>query len=83
MKHFILLAAAALASIPSIIAQEPVTLDLDRCIAIALTESPTVRIADMEVARVDYSRKEIIGQLLPNIDLADSITARLQNRPCI
>lgn len=68
MKHFILLAAAALASIPSIIAQEPVTLDLDRCIAIALTESPTVRIADMEVARVDYSRKEIIGQLLPNID---------------
>ncbi len=43
-------------------------LDLDECIAIALSDNPTIKIADREVDRVDYSKKEIIGQLLPTID---------------
>ncbi|MBP2690873.1 MAG: TolC family protein, partial [Muribaculaceae bacterium] len=40
---------------------------LDDCLRIALSESPTVRVADMEVKRVDYSKKETLGQLLPSI----------------
>lgn len=43
-------------------------LSLDDCLTIALSESPTVRVADLEVRRADYSRKEVIGQLLPTID---------------
>ncbi len=43
---------------------------LDECIAIALSENPTVRIADMEVSRADYSKKETLGQLLPTIDFS-------------
>lgn len=43
------------------------TLSLDDCLRIALSESPTVKVADMEVKRVDYSRRETIGQLLPSI----------------
>ncbi len=42
-------------------------LSLDQCIAIALDENPTIKVADMEIERVDYSKKEIIGQLLPTI----------------
>lgn len=42
-------------------------LTLDQCIEIALSESPTVKVADMEIARMDYSKKETLGQLLPNI----------------
>lgn len=42
-------------------------LPLDSCIAIALNENPTIKVADMEIRRMDYSRKEVIGQLLPNI----------------
>lgn len=49
-------------------AEAPVT--LDECIAIALSENPTVRIADMEVSRADYSKKETLGQLLPTIDFS-------------
>lgn len=42
-------------------------LSLDECLRIALDESPTIKIADMEVTRTDYSRKETLGQLLPTV----------------
>lgn len=43
-------------------------LTLDECLRIALSESPTIKIADMEVKRMDYSKRDVIGQLLPTID---------------
>lgn len=43
-------------------------LSVDQCIAIALDKSPTVKVADLEVQRLDYSKKEVIGQLLPTVD---------------
>lgn len=46
---------------------DTLVLSLDQCIAIALDENPSIKVADMEVKRVDYSKKEIIGQLLPSI----------------
>ena len=47
---------------------DTITLSLDECISIALSENPTVKVADMEVSRVDYSKKETLGQLLPSIN---------------
>lgn len=44
------------------------SLSLDECLRIALSENPTVKVADMEIQRMDYSKKEIIGQLLPTVD---------------
>lgn len=49
------------------VATDTLVLSLDQCIAIALDENPTIKVADMEIKRVDYSKKEIIGQLLPSI----------------
>ena len=46
---------------------DTLALSLDQCIAIALADNPAIKIADMEIERVDYSKKEIIGQLLPSI----------------
>ncbi|MBQ7852328.1 MAG: TolC family protein [Muribaculaceae bacterium] len=46
---------------------DTLALSLDQCIAIALDDNPAIKIADMEIERVDYSKKEIIGQLLPSI----------------
>ena len=48
-------------------AQADSVLTLDQCIAVALSDNPTIRIADMEITRVDYTRKETLGQLLPSI----------------
>ncbi|MEZ3590653.1 MAG: TolC family protein [Muribaculaceae bacterium] len=46
---------------------DTLVLSLDRCIAVALNDNPTIRVADMEIQRVDYSKKEVIGQLLPSV----------------
>ena len=52
-------------------------LSLDECIRIALNENPTIKVKEMEITRVDYSRKEVIGQLLPTINLAGQYTRNL------
>jgi outer membrane protein TolC len=52
-------------------------LTLDECIAIALSDNPTIKIADMEVTRVDYAKKETLGQLLPTIDFGASYNRML------
>lgn len=52
-------------------------LPLDSCIAIALSDNPTIRVADMEITRMDYSKKETIGQLLPSIAFGASYNRTL------
>ena len=47
---------------------EPMLLSLDECVRIALSDNPTIRINEMEIQRVQYSKKEIQGQLLPTIN---------------
>lgn len=56
---------------------DSLTLSLDRCISIALDENPTVKVADMEIERMDYSKKETIGQLLPTISFGASYNRTL------
>lgn len=61
-------------------AQEVITLSLDDCLSIALSDNPTIIVADMEVKRTDYSRKEVIGQLLPNIDFGGQYSRTLEKQ---
>lgn len=58
-------------------AADTLRLSLDECISIALSESPTVKVADMEITRMDYSRKETLGQLLPSISFGASYNRTL------
>lgn len=48
------------------------TLRLSRqqCIEIALQDNPTIRVADLEVKRMDYSKKEVVANLFPTIDFS-------------
>ena len=41
---------------------------LDECIRIALNENPSIIVADMEIQRVDYSKKQTLGQLFPQVN---------------
>lgn len=52
-------------------------LSLDECIRIALSENPTIKVKEMEITRVDYSRKEAIAKLLPTINLSGQYTRNL------
>jgi len=52
-------------------------LSLDQCVRIALDENPTIKVAEMEITRVDYSHKEALGQLFPEINFAGQYTRNL------
>jgi len=40
------------------------------CVRVALEQNPTIRIADMEIERMDYSRKETRAALFPTLDFS-------------
>lgn len=45
-------------------------LSREECVRIALSESPTVKVADLEVKRMDYSKRETQASLFPSIDFS-------------
>ena len=68
-------AAACLAAVAQPAGQSGVlTLTLDRAIEIALSDNPTVRIADMEVQRYDYVKGQTWGTLLPQLSVDGTYT---------
>lgn len=42
----------------------------EECIEIALQDNPTIRVANLEVNRLDYSKKEVQASLFPSIDFS-------------
>ena len=52
-------------------------LSLDQCIGIALSESPVVQVADMEITRMDYSRGETLSQLFPQVNFGANYSRML------
>lgn len=49
---------------------EQITLTREQCVEIALRDNPTVKVADMEVKKVDYAKKEVLAGLFPKIDFS-------------
>ena len=47
--------------------QNTLNLDLEQAIRIALSKNPTIKVADMEIERANYAKKEVIGNLFPTI----------------
>ena len=43
-------------------------LSREQCLEIALQDNPTVKIADMEVKKVDYAKRETLASVFPSID---------------
>ncbi len=50
------------------------TLDLDQALELALSDNPTIKVADMEIARFDYVRREVIGNHLPQLSAGGQYT---------
>ena len=64
----ILLVAAALVPQTDTVQSVPAVLSLEKAIEIALSESPTVKVADMEIERTGYARKGTYSSLFPTVD---------------
>jgi outer membrane protein TolC len=67
---FTTLLAAVLSCAAKVQAQtQTLTLDLDTALDIALSENPTIKTADMEIERIDYVRREALGNHLPSLSV--------------
>lgn len=72
-KKIVLTLALTFGILPTVCAQsqgDTLWLSKAQCVEIALQENPTIRVADMEIKRMEYSKQEIIGSLFPSIDFS-------------
>lgn len=54
------------------VAAQQLTLSREQCVEIALRDNPSVIVADLEVKKVDYAKKEAFASLFPSIDFSTS-----------
>ena len=72
MKQFnkkLIIVAASVFMLPTIMlkAQDTLTVSLQKAIEISMSKSPTIKVANKEIARIDYSKKERLSALFPSI----------------
>lgn len=53
-------------------------LTLDDAIRMALSENPTIKVADLDVERYDYVKKETRGNLLPSLSVSGDYTRAIE-----
>lgn len=56
------------------------SLTLEDCLSIALNDNPTIKVADMEINKADYSKKETLGALLPSISFDGTYNRTLKKQ---
>ena len=72
MKKYLCLICLGLMSLGTAMAQNvggnTLTLTLDEAISLALSDNPTVKVANLEIERYDYVRKQTLSSLYPQVD---------------
>ncbi len=75
-----LFAALLLLSAVPVCAQETLVLTLDKAISIALSDNPTIKVADEDVQLKESSKKEALWGLLPEANLVGSYTRTIEKQ---
>ena len=78
MKKFLLTLSLCLGSFVAVQAQ--VQLSLNEAIEIALSDNPTVKVANMEIERYDYVRKQSLASLYPQLDASAQYSLALRRQ---
>ncbi|MDR2119092.1 MAG: TolC family protein [Tannerellaceae bacterium] len=60
--------------------EQPLTLDLNRALEIAMSENPTVKVADQEIEKKKYARKGAYAALFPQISLSGDYSRTLKKQ---
>ena len=63
-----------------IVANDSLIVDLDMALSIAMNESPTIKVADMEIEKKKYTRKSTQAALFPQIDLVGQYTRTIKKQ---
>ena len=64
-------------------AQDTLIIDLDQALEIAMSENPTIRVADKEISLKKESRKEAFAGLFPEIGLSGSYSRALKKQTMV
>lgn len=59
---------------------QQITLSLDQAIEVALSENPTIKVANLEVERYDYVYKQTVSSLYPQIDASAQYSLALRRQ---
>lgn len=62
------------------VAEAQVTLSLDEAIEIALSDNPTIKVADLEIERYDYVKKQTVASLYPKLDVSGQYSYALRKQ---
>ena len=81
IKKMLLLVAVVATSLGA--SAKTLNVTLDECIRIALNDNPSIIVADMEIQRVDYSKKEVLGQLFPQVNFTANYSRTLAKQTMV
>lgn len=78
MRRILLLLALIAGMVPAWSQTKVLTLTRQECVEIALSSNPTIKVADMEIQRADYSKKETLAPLFPQVDFSGTYQRSLE-----
>ena len=61
-------------------AQQKLELTLDEAVGIALSDNPTIKVANLEIERYDYVRKQALSSLIPQVDASAQYALALRRQ---
>jgi outer membrane protein TolC len=83
MKKYLCLICMGLVSFGFATAQqtgEVLTLSINEAIELALSDNPTVKVANLEIERYDYVRKQTISSLYPSVDVSGQYSLAIRRQ---
>ena len=80
MKKFLMTICLCLGISAVASAQQKLELTLDEAIGIALSDNPTIQVANLEIERYDYVRKQALSSLYPQVDASAQYSLALRRQ---
>ena len=80
MKKLLMTICLCLGVVVAAEAQQKLELTLDEAISIALSDNPTIAVANLEVERYDYVRKQALSSLYPQVDASAQYALALRRQ---
>ena len=80
MKKFLVTICLCLGTLVAAEAQQKLELTLDEAINIALSDNPTIQVANLEIERYDYVRKQALATLYPQVDASAQYSLALRRQ---
>jgi outer membrane protein TolC len=80
MMWVVMMLLPSLASVPMKAQQQPVALSLEKALEIAMSENPTVRVAEQEIEKKKYAQKGAYATLFPQVNFGADYSRTLKKQ---